>query len=935
MKRIFTLLFLVSLFACQQADRSPVSGFELPYEKFTLDNGLEVIFHTDYSDPVVSVTLAAHVGSAREKVGRTGFAHLFEHLLFLESENLGKGGLDRMSARIGGAGANGFTNRDITTYFQTVPKDALEKMIWAEADKLGWFINTVTDPVLAKEKSVVKNEKRQVVDNRPYGHTDYVISKHAYPDGHPYSWTVIGSLADLEASTLEDVKEFYNTWYVPNNVSLVIAGDFDKEQAREWVYKYFDEIPRSEDIEPLEKSPVAIPESKLLYHEDHFARLPELTLTWASVDMIHEDYYALEVLASYLSEGKKAPLYKTLVKDKKLAPQVYMYNYSSELAGMLMLQVRAFEGIRLDSVKAAIDLTFARFEEEGISEKDVSRILAGLETSFYSQLSSVDGKGIQLAHSNILTGDPAFAEKELEIMLSITPEDVERVYRNYIRDKHFIATSFVPKGEAALVRGGSQRAGVVEERVDMIAEAAFDPTQEASYEKTPSTFDRSVEPPYGESPDVKIPGVWEEILGNGMKVYGIENREVPLVNFNIVIPGGQLLEEAEKAGVVNLMADLMNKGTKNRTPVELEDAIQQLGSSVNIYSGQQHIEISASCLARNFPQTVDLLAEMILEPRWDQEELELAKLEVISSLQQQAADPGSLARNNFSKLIYGKDDIRSLNTLGTIESVTSLGMDDLVACYNSSFCPLAAKMHVVGAVDREEVIASMGALSENWTTAGCKKPEVTDPAPVEKSALYFYDVPGAKQSVIHIGYPALAAVDEDYFPATVMNYILGGGGFASRLTQELRERKGYTYGVRSRFSGTNYRGPFSITTSVQSKVTLEAMELIKSIVDEYGATFTPSDLETTRSFLLKSNARAFETARAKLGMLEDISAYNWDYDYVKQREEIVKAMSMARIQELSVQYLDTDRMVWLVVGDAATQKDRLGRLGFGNAILLN
>jgi zinc protease len=252
---LFSLFFNVATGQQATENNAGNSILKLDYEKFILPNGLEVIFHIDRSDPVVSVALTAHVGSAREKAGRTGFAHLFEHLLFLESENLGKGGLDKLTARIGGSGANGSTNRDRTNYLQTIPNDALEKMLWAEADKLGWFINTVTDPVLAKEKQVVKNEKRQSVDNNPYGHTYYVIDKHLYPEDHPYNWQVIGSLEDLQNATLDDVKEFYRRWYVPNNVTLLVSGDFNKVQAKQWVEKYFGEIKKGENISPLTKKP--------------------------------------------------------------------------------------------------------------------------------------------------------------------------------------------------------------------------------------------------------------------------------------------------------------------------------------------------------------------------------------------------------------------------------------------------------------------------------------------------------------------------------------------------------------------------------------------------------------------------------------------------------------------------------------------------------
>src|SRR5688500_14167905 len=319
---LLTLICLLSVSASVFAQNaSPKATFKVDYEKFTLPNGLQVIFHVDRSDPVVAVNLTVHVGSSREKVGRTGFAHLFEHLLFLESENLGKGGLDKMTARIGGSGANGSTSRDRTNYLQTVPKDALEKMLWAEADKLGWFINTVTEPVLAKEKEVVKNEKRQGVDNNPYGHTSYVIDRALYPEDHPYNWQVIGSLEDLQRATLADVKEFFRRWYVPNNVPLVVAGDFDPVQARGWVEQYLNEIQRGEEVIRNPKRPGMIKQTISLHYEDNFATLPELTLQWPTVEAYHPDSYPLAVLAQYLAQGKKAPFYRVLVEDKKLTDE--------------------------------------------------------------------------------------------------------------------------------------------------------------------------------------------------------------------------------------------------------------------------------------------------------------------------------------------------------------------------------------------------------------------------------------------------------------------------------------------------------------------------------------------------------------------------------------------------------------------------------------
>ncbi len=927
---LFTLLFVVTI-SCsdQESKETTAETFHVDYEKITLDNGLQVIFHVDRSDPVVAVALTVHVGSAREKEGRTGFAHLFEHLLFLESENLGKGGLDQMSARIGGSGANGSTSRDRTNYFQTVPKDALEKMIWAEADKLGFFINTVTEPVLAKEKQVVKNEKRQGVDNRPYGHVSYVIGKNLYPQGHPYNWQVIGSLEDLQNANLQDVKEFYQRWYTPNNTTLTITGDFDTEQAKSWVHKYFDEIPKGEEVPPLEKQPVQLSTTKKLYYEDNFARLPQLTMTWPTVPQYHEDSYPLEVLSSYLSEGKEAPFNEILIDEEQLTANVTMFNYSSELAGEYRMIINAYSGTDLNVVAEGVQKAFEKFESTGIPQADLDRIKAGQETGFYNGLSSVLGKGFQLAQYEIFTGDPGFINKDVQNILAVTTEDVMRVYEKYFKGKHYIATSFVPIGQTGLILEGSSLANVVEEQIIEGAEETFDASEIASYEKTPSSFDRSVEPPYGQSPDLNIPEVWESSLDSGMKIYGITNNEVPLVQFRCIIQGGLLLENSESVGVSNMLAQLMEKGTATKTTAQLENAVAKLGATINISASDESITVSGTTLSKNYKETLALVEEMILQPRWDEDEFKLIKQSTLSRLEQQLANPNSIAANQYAKLIYGDEHILSHNILGTAETVNKISVEDLRGFYESNFSPTVTKIYIVGAIDKSLAINGFDGLNKNWVAKEVVLPDITVPEAPQQSKVYFYDVPGAKQSVIRFGYPALSVTDSDYYPATIMNYRLGGGGFASQLTQQLREGKGYTYGIRSNFSGSTIPGPFTISSGVRSNVTYESAALVKEIVENYGEKFNEEDLEVTKSFLLKSGARAFETSNAKLNMLNNIGAYNMPNDYAKQRQKTVENITVSDIQALTDQYLDPNKMIYLVVGDAQTQLQKLEQLGFG------
>jgi len=932
--KIYFLVLSLFLFTCNSNNNSK-NDFNINFEKIELDNGLDVIFHIDKSDPVVAVELMVHVGSAREIEGRTGFAHLFEHLLFLESENLGKGGLDKMSARIGGSGANGSTSRDRTNYLQTVPNDALEKMIWAEADKLGWFINTVTRPVLEKEKQVVKNEKRQGVDNRPYGHNQYVIDKNLYSKNHPYSWQVIGSLEDLQNATLDDVKTFFKKWYVPNNATLVLSGDFDIIKAKKWVHKYFNEIPRGEHIAPLQKKPGFLSETKHFYFEDNFARVPQLSLVWPSVEKYHPDSYALDILTQYLSVGKSAPINKILVDNLKLTSYSSMYNYNSELAGQIQLTVRAFNNIKLDQVKNGVFMAFDKFENEGINEKDLNRIKAGQETDFYTSLSSVLGKGTNLASYNTYTGDPGFLKQDIQNILSVTTDDVLRVYNKYIKGKNYLSTSFVPKNKVDLALEGSFLANVKEEEIIIGAETYFDPNKSSKYVKSPSSFDRTKEPDYGEPPSLNLPNIYRDKLANGMEIFGIQNNEVPLVNFNLTIEGGQLLESMDKLGLSNLTSKMLNKGTENKTVEELEKLIKELGASIYLSSTKENINISVTTLSKNYIPTLKIVEEILLFPRFELNEFTLLKKAIISELRQQSGNPNSVANNIFNELIYGDENIRSKNILGTLETVETITLEDVKQFYEKNISPSVAKMLVVGNIGKNELLSSLNSINSKWKSKEVIIPKEKTVQPLTKSQIYFYDIPNAKQSVLKFGSPALAATDNDYFPATMMNYILGGGGFASRLTQELREGKGYTYGINSRFSGTKAKGNFVISTGVRSNVTFESANLIKEILEDYPDTFSENDLQTSKSFLIKSNARAFETSRAKLNILSNISKYDWDIDYIKKREQFVNDATIKEIKELALKYINPEKMIWLVVGDAKTQYKRMKSLGFGNPVLIN
>jgi len=941
-----TALPLAALFAaCAPDGYSGDADLSIDFERYELANGLEVVLHVDRSDPVAAVAMTFHVGSAREVEGRTGFAHLFEHLFFLNSENLGAGGLDRLMTRIGSS-TNGSTSRDRTNYFEVVPTDGLEKALWAESDKLGFFINTVTESVVEKEKQVVKNEKRQSVDNRPYGHTSFVVDRALHPEGHPYRWQVIGSLEDLDAASLEDVKEFHARWYGPNNATLVVAGDIDVARTKQWIDKYFGEIPARETPAAGDPPEVRLAATKRLMHEDNFARLPRLTLSWPAPARYHADTYALRVLAALLADGKSTPLYETLVEEEEVAPGVSAFSSASELAGTFQVAVGAFAGVDLDRVHEAVEAAFARFEEEGVSETELRRVKAGTETAFYRGISSVLGKAFQLADYAIFAGDPGFASEDLRRTLDVDADDVTRVYETYVAGRPYVATSFVPRGEAALALEESERAEVVEEPILQGAEAEF--TAVWGGERSPAgAFDRSVEPPFGPSPSLAAPAVWTDTLDNGLRLAGVEDRELPLVNFELHFRGGMLLDEPGRVGVANLLAATMLEGTANRAPEELEEAIDLLGASITASAGARSLTLSGSVLSRNYAETIALVEEILLDPRFDADRFALAQHRVANQLRRAEASPGAVASTAFNRLVHG-DHVMAENPDGTIESVEAATLDDLRAYHERALVPGAASFHVAGAVSPEEAAVALAGLAARWTAAGFVRmpdrrilragaPALPDPpewAP-ERAGLYFVDVPGAAQSVLFVGRLALAQTDPEYYPATVMNFRLGGGGFASDLTQALREGKGYTYGISSGFRGSDWPGPFSISSSVRSNVTLESLELIKDVVERHGPEFDESDLHATQGFLLRANARAFETLGAKLGVARDVSLYGFEPDYVLEREQVVREMTVERVRELAGRHLRAEDMIWLVVGDAATQRDRLRALGLGEPVMLD
>jgi zinc protease len=929
LKIFAVLLIITAISACK---KEAYDKLNISYEKYSLPNGLQVILHTDHSDPVISYDIMYHVGSSREIPGKTGFAHLFEHLLFSGSENVPTGTFDKIIEGVGGSN-NGFTTRDITSYFEIFPKNALEKILWLESDRMGFFINSVTPRSMAIQQNVVQNEKRQSEDNSPYGFTDYVISKNLYPSSHPYNWEVIGEMDDIKNATINDVKNYYDHFYGPNNATLVLAGDFNPDTAKMLINKYFGEIKSHGDVSPRSAMIPTLAKTVKLYHEDNFANVPEITMVWPVPQAYQKDAYALDFLAKILADGKKAPLYKVLVKEKNLTSRTTAYNNSGELSGEFTISVRANEGKNLKEIEEGIDEAFQRFEKEGITEKDIERVKAASEKSFYEGLSSVFYKSLQLAFYNTFLNDPGYIEKDIENIKAVTLDDVKNAYDKYIKGKAHVVTSFVPMGHTDMAADSSVAAGIKEENIKEASQVEIAQSGEEKVEKTPSSIDRSSEPKLTSDPEINVPQIWKTTLANGIQVSGIQNKELPLVEMNIVINGGIYQDKTDLPGVANLVASVLPQGTRNKTPEELEEEIELLGSDINVYAGREEIALSASSLSRNFDKTVALMKEMLLEPRWDSAEFAMALTRTKNSIIQAEAQPRSVAYLLFYKLLYGKDNILGYNTRGTKESIDKISMEDLKNFYDKNFSPSVTKIQVAGNVSKEEVLAALKPLETSWKPKEVTLNNYTIPPDPEKSQIYFVDIPGSRQSVIYIGYLALSRDNPDYVKADFINYRLGGA-FTSIFNQILREDKGYTYGASSYFPEMKVKAPFTASSQVRSDATFESVKIFKDEMEKFRNGMSDTDLQFVKNCMIRSNALRFETNGALLGMLTTMSKYGLPDDYIKEDEAVIKGTTSDEAKAVIDKYIIPDKMVYVVVGDAATQLKPLEKIGFGKPVLI-
>ena len=825
---------------------------------------------------------------------------------------------------------------DGTNYYETVPRDALEKVLWMESDRMGFFINTVTQAGLEREIDVVSNEKRQG-ENCPFGQSYALMLKYFYPEGHPYSWPVIGSIADLRSATVEDVKEFYRTYYGPNNATLVVAGDFNREKTKELIGKYFGEIPAQEKVEKVKPIPVKLEKTRKLVYEDQFTNVAGLDIAFPGVEQYHPDFYPLRMMALLLSYGKGSPFYKVLVEERKLTSYTNVATSAFELAGQISLSAKAFRGGNLNDIYKGMQEAFRRFETEEIKDSDLERLKIMQETMMYNVMMALESKTQALARNNVFGGSPDRSVEELSKYKAVTKKDIMRVYRQYVKGRHFVALSTVPVGAMDLALSGSEPVNV--EQDDYVGQKLASDgkaiTDDESFEFTPSVIDRSAEPPLMDNkPEMNIPEIWIGQLQNGMKILGMEYTELPVVQFTIILNSGMLCETADKSGVAMLTAAVMNSGTRMKTAEELEAAFGQLAARATIGASAERMQLTGHCLKKNLPQVVQLIKEMLLEPRWDEEAMELAKTRMRESIHQSVTTPKTIARNVFRRMIYGPDNVLSRSVWRSEESIHSIQLEDLKEFYTKHISPSTATFCFVGGYSKEEVMSLLRPLENDWSAKDVKETGLNMTYTAPPAKIYFVDYPGAKQSYILLGAPAMPRISRDYYPAVIVNKMLGASS-NSLLFDVLRLKRGYTYGAYSSFDCGKYLNEFRATSSVQAAYTPEAMLLFRECIADYGNQFTAQTLDKTRDAMFRENAAAFEMPDARLDILEAIAAYELPAGFMKTQEQMLRDMTPEQAQECIRKWLNYDRMFYVVVGDAETQLDRVKKADLGEVIVVN
>ncbi|HZW33625.1 MAG TPA: pitrilysin family protein [Isosphaeraceae bacterium] len=897
---------------------------ELKVERYALPNGLTVLLHEDHKTPVVAVQVYYKAGSKDEQPGRTGFAHLFEHMMFLGSQHHDED-FSRPLERLG-AEHNATTDEDRTEYYETVPSNALERTLWLEADRMGFLLPAMTARKLDTERDVVKNERRETVENAPYGQADETIREALYPEGHPYRHSVIGSMADLSAAGPGDIAAFFRKYYAPDNAILCVAGDFVPEQARQWIARYFGRLPRGPEVARPRAGVPKVPVATRIQLTDDVS-LPRAQLIWPTVPAGHPDEPALDVLAAILGGlAKESRLFRALMYDRQLAASVTAEHPTHLLAGTFEVELYAHPDRKLHELVKLADAELERLKRDGPTALEVRKAQNERESGLILGLQSVTRKAAVFTEYLAMLGDPLAYRTELTKVFAVTPADVQRVARQYLGANRIELDIFPGDPAARLPEAGQDRA----KPAPTAAPEAVPPPAAVQ-----DDFNRSAMPPLGPTPHYQPPRFQRRRLSNGLELRIVERHELPIVTVDLVVKAGETSTPKGKEGLASLAASLLDEGTKSRSALQLAGELAEIGASLQAGGDLESSTVNLTTLTRHLDHALDLFADVLTNPSFPAQELDRLKLQRLAQLKARTDDPEETAAAVFPRLIYGPDHPYGRPDLGTAESVRSITRDDVLAFHRRILVPGLAVLVVVGDVRPDAITAALESRLAAWAAGPVPPAPSLEPlpAPPQGRPVSLIDKPAAAQSVLTVGRIGAARKSPDFSALTVLNAILGGQ-FASRINRNLREEKGYSYGADSSFSFDRGPGPFEARATVETSVTKESLvELFKELTDIAGSRpVTDAELAFAKERLILGFPSRFETTFGVAGHVANLVAYDLPDDELDRYQARIEALTRADIDRVAKQYITPESMTILIVGDRAQVEGPLKSLPWIKAI---
>lgn len=874
-----------------------LENINIPYQKFVLKNGLTLLVHEDHKAPIVAFNVWYHVGSKNEKTGKTGFAHLFEHLMFNGSENYNDDYFKVME-KIGSTDLNGTTNQDRTNYFETVPTSALDLTLWMESDRMGHLAGAIDQAKLDEQRGVVQNEKRQG-ENEPYAISRELITTGTYPEGHPYSWTVIGSMADLDAASLDDVHEWFKNYYGPANAVICIAGDINTEDVKEKVEKYFGDIPSGP---PVAKFQTYVAKRTGTIRQVAQDRVPQARIymvwnvpQWGSKDLSH-----LDLLSDVLASGKSSRLYKRLVYDEQIATRVSAYYSPGEIGSQFFITADIKPGVEVSKVEKEIDEELAKVLKDGPTEKELKKMKTQYFANFIKGIERIGGFGGKsdiLAQNMVYGGSP----------------DYYKIYNKYIAETS--VNDIINSGNKWLTDG-----------VYILEILPF-----PKYETTASNVDRSKLPETGTPPATKFPKLQRAELSNGMKILLAERKSIPVANFIMMIDAGYASDQFASPGTAGMAMNMLDEGTKSMDALQLSDELQMLGATLNTGSNLDNSFVSLTALKANLDKSLNLFADVILNPSFPQKELDRLIKETVVGIQREKVRPFTMGLRVVPGLIYGKDHPygNPFTGSGYESTITKLTRDDMVKFHQTWFKPNNATLVIVGDVSMNEIKPKLEKLFQNWKSGDFPKKEIKKVAFQDNHMIYIMDRPGSQSSIIFGGEPAPPYGDKDNVAIELMNDILGGM-FTSRINMNLREDKHWSYGSGSAIPSARGQRPYLFYGVVQTDKTKESInEMIKETTQFVGEK-PATDVEVNR--VKEQNALSlpgsWETNGRVAGSLINMVSYNLADDYYDTYAGKIKGLTTDEIIKAAKKVVKPNNLIWVVVGDKSKIESGIKELGY-------